>query len=303
MNTKIHSNQSYLAHLVLFIVALIYGANYSIAKIVLDPKYIQPNGFILLRIWSAVILFIVFFGPLKRIEKSDFRLLIVCALSGVLCNQLFFFNGLSLTSPIHAALIMVCTPMLVLIMRYFKGFPLSPTNIFGCILGFFGAAWLILSSKNGHGQNSSALGDIYILINALSYGYYLIQAPKLIQKYGPFETMKWLFLIGGICCIPFGIHDLVVTQWTLLDRDAWLALIFVLICTTFLAYALNAFALQLSHSSLVSNYIYLQPFIASIIAIWLGKDFFQWRHLFIGIIIITGVFLSDWKGKKLMHRN
>lgn len=79
-----------MAHLVLFIVALIYGANYSIAKIVLDPKYIQPNGFILLRIWSAVILFIVFFGPLKRIEKSDFRLLLVCALSGVLCNQLFF---------------------------------------------------------------------------------------------------------------------------------------------------------------------------------------------------------------------
>src|SRR5688572_20769720 len=104
-------NQQVKVHLALFSVALIYGANYSIAKTVM-PAYVNPFGLIVIRVVSAAL----FFGLLSRFvikEKitgwaDNFRS-VLCGLFGVAINQLFFFGGLNLTSPIHASLIMVIT--------------------------------------------------------------------------------------------------------------------------------------------------------------------------------------------------
>jgi drug/metabolite transporter (DMT)-like permease len=72
--------ESYKAHASLLVTALIYGANYTIAKGVM-PAYIEPFGFILLRISGAVLLFWLtgLFYP-EKIEKKDLSLFAVCAL-------------------------------------------------------------------------------------------------------------------------------------------------------------------------------------------------------------------------------
>ena len=54
-------NQQLKVHLALFSVALIYAANYSIAKTVM-PVYVKPFGLIVIRVVSAA----VFFGILSR---------------------------------------------------------------------------------------------------------------------------------------------------------------------------------------------------------------------------------------------
>ena len=110
-----------LPHLLLFIVALIYGANFTIAKVVLDGEYLQPAAFILLRVLSGVVLFSLFHrffigGPVAR---KHLPLLLLCGIFGVAINQLLFFEGLKLTSQINAALIMTTTPILVLIFSHF----------------------------------------------------------------------------------------------------------------------------------------------------------------------------------------
>jgi drug/metabolite transporter (DMT)-like permease len=91
------------AHIYLFIVALIYGANYTIAKSVLSDGYIGPNGFIFLRVSSGAILFFLFhkFFVNEKVEKKDLGLIALCGLFGVAINQLCFFNGLKLTSPVN----------------------------------------------------------------------------------------------------------------------------------------------------------------------------------------------------------
>jgi len=90
------------SHIALFIVNLMYGANYVIAK-GLMPDVIGPNGFILLRVVGAVLLFwLIFSFQSEKIARKDFLLLAVCGLFGVAMNQLLFFNGLMLTSPLNA---------------------------------------------------------------------------------------------------------------------------------------------------------------------------------------------------------
>ncbi|MBT8271285.1 MAG: EamA family transporter, partial [Bacteroidia bacterium] len=93
------------AHLALFGANLIYGANYLIAKGVMPDK-IGPSAFVLIRIIGASLLFwIIRFFIREKVEKKDLLRLLLCGLLGVATNQMFFFNGLNLTSPIDASII------------------------------------------------------------------------------------------------------------------------------------------------------------------------------------------------------
>ena len=71
-----------LAHGALLCVALIYGANYTIAKVVLDDGYIQPVGFIAFRILSAAVLFNILALSFKKekIARSDWKIFIFAPL-------------------------------------------------------------------------------------------------------------------------------------------------------------------------------------------------------------------------------
>ena len=99
------------AHLAMFTVALLYGANYSIAKVVLDDGYIQPNGFILLRaLVAGSILFLlhrIFVN--EKIDKQDYGRLILCGIFGAGINMMFFFMGLKAVSYTHLTLPTICS--------------------------------------------------------------------------------------------------------------------------------------------------------------------------------------------------
>ena len=109
--------------------------------------------------------------------------------------------------------------------------------------------------------------------------------------------MKWIFLFGFIYICPFGMADLLNVEWTTLSSQTIFALAFVVIATTFLAYLLNTYALKALSSSVVSMYIYIQPFLATVVAIILGKDELTPIKLVSGTLIILGVYLAGRKKK------
>lgn len=261
------------AHAALFLVALIYGANYTIAKVVLDGNYIQPLGFIVLRVAAGALLFSFFHALFikEKVQKSDWGRIFLCACFGVAINMMFFFKGLQLTGAINASLIMTTTPILVLITSAILiKEKIIPRKIVGIAVGCMGAILLIMNGKQ-FAQNNP-LGDLMILINAMSYGIYLVLVKSLMKKYHPITIVKWVFLIGFCLVLPFGWQDLQVVEWNSFSNAIWLAVAYVLVCTTFMAYLLNAMALSIVNPSTVSIYIYLQPLIASVIAVAVGKD-------------------------------
>ena len=109
-------NNKLIAHLCLFGANLIYAINYTVAKNVM-PDFIQPLGFIFLRVSGALLLFWITFRLFfyQKIERKDILKLVLCGLFGVAINQMLFFKGLNLTTPINASVIMVTNPILVLI--------------------------------------------------------------------------------------------------------------------------------------------------------------------------------------------
>ena len=109
-------NKNYKAHFALLGANLIYGANFLIAKGIMPDK-MGASALVLLRIIGAGFMFWIVKQFVKeKVERKDFRLLIICGLLGISTNMLLFFHGLSLTSPIDASIIMTTTPVIVLIL-------------------------------------------------------------------------------------------------------------------------------------------------------------------------------------------
>ena len=103
--------------------------------------------------------------------------------------------------------------------------------------------------------------------------------------------MKWVFLFGCLLVTPFGWDEFTRIKWNTFSTEIWLAVVYVVIGTTSLAYMLNTYALKNLSPSSVSVYIYLQPLFAAAFAILLGKDKLNYLHIISAAMIFTGVYL------------
>lgn len=288
------------AHVFLFVVNLFYGAGFTISKMVM-PEFIQPFGFIFIRVSIATTLFFLLhaYWIKEKVQRKDLLLLAACGLFGVVINQEMFFLGLSITTPINAALIMIMTPILVFVISFILSHEqASWQKILGLVLGASGAL-IILSGKGFNFSGDTVLGDLFILINATSYAVYLVIVHPLMKKYHPLTVVKWVFFFGLFPVVLFGFNQFNQIEWSEFTIQAWLGLAFVVVCTTFLAYLLNMLALREVNSSVVGAYIYLQPILATLISVVLGKDSVTPEKILSAIFIFAGVYMVSFTGKKI----
>ena len=281
-------------------VSLIYGVSFTIAKDVM-PTYVKPFGFILLRVFGATILFwlISFFGPTEKIQLKDFPRIIAAALFGVALNMLTFFKGLSFTSPISAAVIMVTTPIIVLILSaIIMKEKMIKRKIFGILLGLFGTGFLILYGKSIGNAANAPLGNLLVFINAVSYAFYLIIVKNLMDKYNAFTFVKWIYTFGLLMVLPFGWSEYQEIQWATIPTYILWEIVFVVLFTTFFTYLFNLVSMRELKPTTVSVFIYLQPLFATIFAISLGKDELTLVKIVSAVLIFVGVYLVTQKRVK-----
>ena len=287
-------NQRTIALIAVSIATLIYGVTFNIAKEVM-PIYIQPYAFILLRVSSGTLVFWTasLFVTRQKIEKGDYKKIMIASFFGIALNMLSFFKGLSLTSPISASVMMVTSPIMVLIFSSILiRKPIGKQRILGVFVGLIGALLLITlgSSSKGTSENS-AFGNFLVFLNAASYGLYLVLAKDLIKKYNPVVFIKWLYLFGLIFVIPFGYGELTAIVWQEIPTNIYWNIGFVLIFTTCITYLFNLYGLSKLKPTTVSVFIYLQPVIATIYALIVGSDSLNLVKICATLLIFFGVYL------------
>jgi drug/metabolite transporter (DMT)-like permease len=285
------------------LVSIIYGMTFTIAKDVM-PRYLDAYGFIVLRVGGATLLFWLIWLVLKiagnlpseKISRSDFPRIIAAAFFGIAVNMLCFFKGLSLTSPISAAVIMVSTPMIVLVLSaIILKERMRKRMITGLLLGLIGTTFLILYGKSvGNGSNAG-LGNLLVLINAISYGFYLIIVKKLMHTYNAFTFVKWLYLAGFFMVLPFGWSVFKTVDWAIVPNSIFWKIGFVIFFSTFINYLLNLLSMKELSPNTVAVFIYLQPLFATIFAIGLGKDELNGVKIISSALIFSGVYLVTLK--------
>jgi len=288
-----------------FFATIIYGLNYTIAKDVM-PNFIKPNGFILVRVLGAMILFWIagFFVKKEKIDRKDFFTIFLAGLFGAGLNMLTFFIGLEKTTPINASVITVMVPIIVFIISViFLKEKLIRHRIVGVLIGLTGAIVLIVYGyQSAENAPDIVTGNIFVFFNAIFYSLYLIIVKKLIGKYNPLTFVKWIYLCGFIIVLPFGFFDFLEIDWVTLPTNIWYSILFVVLGTTFLTYILNLFALTKLRPTTVSAFVYLQPVVATAFALFMKKDMLDTVKITAVVFIFVGVYLVSKPAKNKIRK-
>jgi len=293
MNKDMH----YKGHIAMFVACVIWGLNSPIAKSVLDSGYITPMALTTFRMIGAAIAFwiVSLFTKQEHVTHEDLLQLFFAGLFGLVLNQGSFVIGLSMTSPIDASIVTTMAPIITMIVAaiYLKE-PITGKKIMGVFVGALGALLLIMGSyqlASGSSKESGILGDLLCLSGQLSFAIYLTVFKNLIMRYSTITLMKWMFMYASICCIPFSFYDIASIPFATVGWDVYWGILFVVLAATFLSYLLVVIGQKELRPTLVSMYNYIQPIVASFVAVAMGLDSFGWTKSAAIVLVFLGVYI------------
>lgn len=284
------------AHIAVLFTNLFFALNLSLVKHI-SPALVGAYGLNIFRVGISLLLFWTVWSMGKTaaaIKRKDIPRFLLCGLTGVAINQMLFVKGLTLTSTIHAALLMLCTPLLITVFAFWiLKEKITWQKALGLSLGIGGAVLLITTKeKNG---SASLTGDLYIVVNAMAYTIYFILVKPLMRDYPPLHVIRWVFTFGFFMILPFGWNEFIHTGWPSFQLSHYMALGMVVICGTFLAYSFNIFGIKHLGAGITGSYIYTQPVFAAVIAAMFLQEQFTLEKIIAGALIFGGVFLVSRK--------
>lgn len=289
-------NNNTKAHLAVLGANLIFGANYSVVKNI-SPRLTGPFGLNLMRVSVTIVLLWLLYlirPSTAAIKKKDIGRFVLCGLTGVAINQLLFIKGLTMTSPIHASLLILATPIFITILAvWFAKEKFTYYKAIGLLLGISGAVLLVLQKEHQTIGSNILLGDIFCTLNAISYAVYFILVTPLMKEYPPIHVIRWVFTFGTLMILPFGLGEFLQINWGLYHFADYTSLAFVVLAATFFAYLFNIYGLAHLNPSTVGAYIYLQPVYAAVIAIIFLGEQLTWQKIAAAVLIFSGVYLAN----------
>jgi drug/metabolite transporter (DMT)-like permease len=286
-------------HLALIAVQIIFGTWGIPAKIALHQ--ITPFGLSAIRVAAAAAAFAVIgrlTGHCKSIARRHWPLLVASSMCGIVLNQWLFVTGLSMTTVINAVLITTAMPVFTLIVGSLTGIErLSWRRLCGIILAAVGVFYLI-SPARADVAAGSRFGDLLILGSSFIYGCYIVLSKPLVETYGALPTVTWIFIVGTLPTAVVGAISLRHVNLLTIPRPGWLAIIYIILIPTILAYYLLSAALRDVPPSTVAVYIYLQPLIAFLVAPAVLGESFTVRTAIAAALVFAGVAITTWRRKK-----
>lgn len=286
--------------------AVFYGVNYFTLKLVFNEGF---SNFEILGVRSVLAtLFFVGFHAIavrERIkDKRDYGRLAVCGLFGVSLNQTFFLWGLSETSPLNAAVLMIIAPVFVFLLAWgLRQERINVQKILGLVVSFGGAVGLTLAGAGAAAKGgSSVFGDMLVVVNACSYGLYLVLVRPLIQRYNAFTITKWIFIFGAIPNITVSLFFFKPEHFAAISDEAIFGIVFLILAATIGAYFLNAVAMKVLPSSSVGIYIYVQPVFVALLSALLSNGELSLLKIQFILLIFVGVFLVTTRMRLLGKR-
>jgi len=287
----------HIAFLAAFGATAIYGINHTVAKGVM-PEYTGAFGFIFLRTGGAALLFWIssLFIKSEKIEKKDWKTLLLAAVLGAVINMLSFFKGLELSTPINSSILVTITPIIVVV---FSALLLKErihfVKIAGIAMGLVGAIGLVIYGNEIRTDAPNIpLGNGLFIINATAYGLYLIVIKKMMDTYQPITVLKWVFTIAFLINIPITYSDFSQINWEM-PGSIVASIVFVILGTTYMTYLFNGFALTKLKASSVSAFVYVQPLIGILVAIISGQDHLSLTKAAAATLVLLGVYFATKK--------
>jgi len=209
--------------------SFIWGINFSVVKGALAD--FSPLSFNALRFGTASLILLSLLWIRERsliIRRKDIGFFIMLALIGNTAYQLFFINGIALTTATNSALILATTPVFIVlfgaVMRVEK---ITRRIAQGVILSFVGIIMIILGSGKPLAlTEQSWIGDLLIIANPICWSIYTVLSKPLLKEYSPLKLTTVTMVMGTVPLILVSTPSLGTENWAAISTNAWLGLAF-----------------------------------------------------------------------------
>ncbi len=209
-------------HLLLVLMVVIWGANYSLIKVVL--RELPPPAFNALRLvdrlgrllWSSSPR-----PPARGRRGASGSSWPGSGFYGQFLYQLFFLNGMSRTSVANASLIIGLVPMVVALTNAALGLErLSRAYWIGIAVSVVGMYFVV--GLDAGCRRRSLIGDALTFGAVLAWSAYTIAAKPLLARHSPLVVTGWSMALGTLFYLPYAIPDVLAVDWRQVSAGAWI---------------------------------------------------------------------------------
>jgi drug/metabolite transporter (DMT)-like permease len=293
LNEPTMKNKILGAHIAILTGNLIWGINNPITKSLITGS-VSPYTLAFFRLAGACVLFWTasIFTTREKVTKGDMTLLFFAAIFGLVINQLLNTVGLSMTSPVDASIIVATLPIVTMILAaIILKEPITAMKVIGVLVGACGAVLLISSNHPTHTGESNLWGNLIVFSAAIAFGLYLTLFKAVISRYSATTCMKWMFLFATILSFPLSYQSVINTDYASMTPSIYLQISFVVIGATYVGYTFIQIAQRHLRPTTLSMYNYLQPIVASLVAVHMGLATFGIEKAVAGILVFAGVYI------------
>lgn len=286
------------AHLITLGAVVCFGLMSPLCKWAMAGGLVSGVSMACFRLCGAAVLFWLasLAVPRQRIERGDWKHLIIMSLCGMGINQFCYVLGVQYTSPTNACVITTSTPVFTFVLSaIFLHAAVTLRRVAGLALAATGALILILGSQVQGGRAGNPLGDAICLFSQFSVSFYFVFFSGVIQKYHPLVLMRWLFLISAVLSAPFWLPEVCSLPWPQLGMPEILGSLYVVVFGSFVSYLLMIVGQRYLEPPTVTAYNYIQPVIAAVVGIMLGVDALTWQNVAAVMLIAAGVWAISRK--------
>jgi drug/metabolite transporter (DMT)-like permease len=228
----------------------------------------------------------------ERIEPGDRKRILLYALLGVSFNQVLFILGLSLTTAIHTSILTAMIPVYTLVAAALLGHErLTPRAAVALALAGAGAL-LLLEAERFQWRNADLRGDLLLVANGISYAFYLVLSRPILARYRVLPVVSGVFAYGTLPIVLAALPAFTRFSPGRVTAVGWASLAAVTVFCTVLPYLWNSWALARTHASRVAFYIFVQPVIASALAVALLGEHLTVRTAAAALLILSGLAVS-----------
>lgn len=280
-------------HIAMFSANMIFGLNIPVSR-TLMPEILSPYTLTFFRLAGGLLLFGItsLFVKKEHVPAKDILMLFFASLFALTLNQLPYYIGLSITSPIDASIVITMLPLVTMILAaVILKEPITLLKAVGVLVGASGALLLVFNAPTVHNGESNFWGNVIVFGGVSAFAVYLTVFKNLISRYSPVTVMKWMFLFGTLVCLPFCYKPIMQTNFSQLSSGTYWRIGYVVVLATFFSYLLLPLGQKVLRPTTLSMYNYVQPVVASMVAVVIGIDFFGIEKALSAVLVFAGVYI------------
>ncbi|MEM3700281.1 MAG: EamA family transporter [Candidatus Bathyarchaeia archaeon] len=296
---------SHLDTFLMFTLILFWGSSFVVVKIALKEG-LTPIAIATFRFLVAGELFLIVIllekkrvkGYVLFVEKKDFPMLILLALTGVTFFFTAQYTGISMAGASIAA-IFVCllAPVFITVLsaKLLKE-PLMKRQFSGVGIAALGTFIVIMGGSISFQNNQHFfLGSLILLFTPILWTTYSLLGRNMIEKYNPFLIVAYVNMLGGLLLIPFSLAEGSFNQIFTMSLNGWLAILFLAVTCSFLGYYIWFYVIKRVGAAIASSFMFAEPLITALFAVAFVGEKLSLFTIAGGFLIFIGVYLVTKK--------